>query len=169
MNFSTPTVIEIPVHLLGTLSLLAAVLLLRLLLDLEMGVWLIRLLNHVPTRAIFRHKFVTLRGDWEHVWGGEFGRFDREKDRHGHHYMFQLFRWVYAGTRSQGRVFGVFGRIQGEYLIGRWYDDTDEAGYFGAFQLRIVDGSTLDGKWLGHSKKNPANIRSGTWTWTKCK
>jgi hypothetical protein len=159
--------IEIPVHVIGTITLLAIVLALRLLLDLEMGIWVVRILHRIPMRGLFRHRYVSLKGDWEHVWEGETGNYLMDTDRHGQHYMYQLFRWVYAGTRSRGKVFAAFGRIQGDYLIGRWYDKNDENGYFGAFQLRIVDGRNLKGKWIGHSKQNPALIRSGDWSWTK--
>ena len=127
--------IEIPIHLLGTVALLSAVLLLRALLDLEMGIWVVRLLHWIPTRWLFRHQYVKLKGNWDQIWGGDFGRFDKEIDRHGQHFTYQLFRWVYAGTRSQGTVFSAFGRIQGDYLIGRWYDNRDDAGYFGAGPL----------------------------------
>ena len=120
--------IEIPIHLLGTVALLSAVLLLRALLDLEMGIWVVRLLHWIPTRWLFRHQYVKLKGNWDQIWGGDFGRFDKEIDRHGQHFTYQLFRWVYAETRSQGAVFSAFGRIQGDFLIGRWYDNRDDAG-----------------------------------------
>ena len=167
MNFIIPTEIDVPVHLLGTVAVLAIVLVLRALLDLEMGVWVVRLLYWVPTRWIFRNRCIPLQGQWEHIWSGKDNLNLDEKDRHGQHYMYQLFRWVYAGTRSRGKVFSAFGRIQGDYLIGRWYDNKDEAGYFGAFQLRIIDSTQLEGKWIGHSKQNPALIRVGSWKWQK--
>ena len=163
-----PAQIDVPIHLLGTVIILAVVLFLRALLDLEIGVWVIRLFHWVPTRWIFRHRYLELKGQWEHIWGGDVGQHIAETDRHGQHYMYQLFRWVYAGTRSNGKIFTAFGRIQGDYLIGRWYDNKDEVGYFGAFQLRIIDSDELDGTWIGHSKHtNPALIRVGTWKWTK--
>ena len=164
-----PTHIQIPIPFLGTITLLGIVLLLRILLDLEMGIWVVRLFHWIPTRWIFRHRYVKLKGYWEQIWGGDVGRYKDKTHRHGHHYTYQFFRWVYAGTRSQGTIFSAFGRIQGDYLIGRWYDNTDEAGYFGAFQLRIVNGAELSGIWTGHSKQNPALIRSGTWKWNKQK
>lgn len=159
--------IEVPVHLLGTVAVLIVVLALRALLDLEMGIWIIRLFHWVPTRWIFRHRYVKLKGDWEHIWEGDVGNYAKDIDRHGQHYLYQLFRWVYAGTRSRGKVFAAFGRIQGEYLIGRWYDKKDDCGYFGAFELRIVDNSELRGRWTGHSKQDPSLIRTGDWTWNK--
>lgn len=162
-----PTEIEIPIHLLGTLLLLAAVVGLRILLDLELGIWAVRILHRAPTRWIFRHRYVVLKGQWNHEWEGDVGSYPKDIDRHGQHYMYQVFRWVYAGTRSRDKVFAAFGRIQGEYLIGRWYDKNDEHGYYGAFQLRIVDSMKLKGKWIGHSKQNPSIIRAGDWTWTK--
>jgi hypothetical protein len=167
VNLPIPSHIEIPVHLLGTVVLLAVVLVLRALIDLEMGVWVVRLLHWVPTRWLFRHRYIALKGQWEHIWNGEVGHFQPATARHGQHYMYQLFRWVYARTRSQGKVFTAFGRIQGDYLIGRWYDNTDEAGYFGAFQLRIIDSRELQGKWIGHSKRNPGQIGVGTWSWKR--
>lgn len=167
MNFPIPAQIELPIHLLGTVVALAVVLVIRALLDLEVGVWVIRLMHWVPTRWIFRHRYLVLNGTWEHIWNGDTGRFQNETDRHGHHVLYQFFRWTYAGTRSNGKVFTAFGRIQGDYLIGRWYDEHDEVGYFGAFQLRIVDSKELEGTWIGHSKGNPALIRVGTWSWRK--
>lgn len=136
-----------------------------------MGIWLVRLFHWVPTRWIFRHKYILLKGQWEHIYEYEINECSnyviQESDRHGHHFMYQLFRWVYAGTRSKGKIFSAFGRIQGDYLIGRWYDNADEAGYFGAFELRIIDSSNLEGKWIGHSKRDPSRINVGTWKWKK--
>ena len=167
MTFPIPAEIEVPIHLLGTLAALAVILMIRALLDLEIGVWVIRLLHWVPTRWIFRHRHLVLNGNWEHIWSGDTGRFKSETERHGNHFMYQFFRWTYAGTRSNGKVFTAFGRIQGDYLIGHWYDNHDEVGYFGAFQLRIIDSNKLEGTWIGHSKTNPALIRIGAWEWKK--
>jgi hypothetical protein len=167
MPFEIPLAIEVPIHLLGTIGALAIVLFIRALLDLEIGLWVIRLLHWVPTRWIFRHRYFLLSGTWEHNWDGDTGRFAQTNQRHGHHDMRQFFRWTYARTRSDGKVFTAFGRIQGGYLLGRWYDEYDELGYFGAFQLRIVNSDELEGKWIGHSKQNPAEIRYGTWRWKR--
>ena len=158
---------QFPINLAWTAIFLLIVLALRSLLDLEVGATLIRILNRVPSRRIFGHKYHDLKGPWGHTWEGETGSYLAEKDRHGHHEIYQFGRWLFAATRSRDRVFHAFGRIQGEYIVGRWYDNADDAGYFGAFQFRIVDSSRLEGKWIGHSKENPALIRHGEWKWKK--
>lgn len=98
---------------------------------------------------------------------GETTSYVATTDRHGQHRVFQFSRWVYAGTRSRGKVFTAFGRIQGDYLVGRWYDNRDEAGYFGVFQLRLIDRNRLEGTWMGHSKAVPGLIRTGPWKWER--
>ena len=159
--------VEIPVHLLGTVLLLLAALCIRALLDLEMGAWLIKLLHWIPNRAIFRSKYIKLKGPWDHIWEGETGNYVAPTDRHGQHKIYQFSRWIYAETRSRGKIFTAFGRIQGEYLVGRWYDNRDEAGYFGVFQFRIIDRNELEGIWVGHSKRAPCIIRTGAWKWKR--
>ena len=135
--------------------------------DLEIGSKVIYWLRWFPTRTMFRSKFISLAGNWEHNWAGEVGRFENPIARHGNHKIYQFLRWVYAETRSQGKIFCVVGRIQGDYLSGRWYDKHDDSGYFGAFHMRIVDSQTMNGEWIGHSKSNPAVVGSGQWLWNK--
>jgi hypothetical protein len=60
----------------------------------------------------------------------------------------------------------MFGKIEGAYLIGTWYDKKDKHAYFGAFQLRFVDSNTLEGKYVGHSRRTGL-IQQDDWNWKK--
>jgi hypothetical protein len=158
--------IIIPTEALLTIALLVAALLLRLLLDFRLAQFTVRWLSWLPTRFIYLDKVTDLRGHWGHQWDGDVGRFTDPLDRHGQHQMYQFFRWCFAVTVSGNRFFAAFGKIEGEYLTGTWYDTGDSIGYFGAFHLRIVNGQELIGSWIGHSKSQ-AIIRNGTWSWLK--
>jgi len=61
----------------------------------------------------------------------------------------------------------LFGKIKGRNIIGEWGDKNHSLGYFGAFELKIVDSENLSGIWLGHSHTRPDLINNNKWEWTK--
>jgi hypothetical protein len=129
------------------------VLIVKLLLDLHLGLLLVKYFSWIPLRNYFRENPAKLKGVWEIIWGagGSEGFFE-PTDRHGHPEIKQLGSYIYAEFYAKGVKYALFGRIQGEYIVGDWFDVKDKRGYFGVFQLEIVDTATLRGIWLGHSK-----------------
>lgn len=78
----------------------------------------------------------------------------------------QFFSYWVADFEASTVRYRAFGRITDEHIVGRWYDRSDRKGYYGAFELEIVDAKCLRGRWLGHSKDS-REIRTGAWRWTK--
>jgi hypothetical protein len=141
-------------------------LVLQTLLDLHIAQFLVKYFWWLPVRNIFRTKPPRLGGVWEEYWDAETDSFPDQRDRHGHVMLRQLGSYCYGEFFSKQITYCIFGQIQGAYIIGRWYDRADELGYFGSFQLTIVDSSNLHGRWFGHSKTRPG-IRHGEWTWKR--
>ena len=134
----------------------------RTLLDLRLGLFLIKYFWWVRPRWIFGENPHALTGTWEQTWGsGGSAQFKSEVDRHAHARMRQLGRYCYTEAIYQGKTYYFFGRVHGEHVVGEWFDLEDRAGYYGTFQLRIVDSNNLDGRWMGHSKTTH-EIRSDT-------
>ena len=118
-------------------------------------------------RTVFRDNPSNLGGQWDATWdSGGSEKFSTDNERHGHPVIRQLGRYCYAQFISKGRTYGFFGKVIGEHWVGEWFDTTDQNGYFGVFQLRIVDSERLEGVWLGHSKRE-LSIRSDKFTWKK--
>jgi hypothetical protein len=138
---------------------------LKLLIDLRLAPLIVKYLYWLPVRNYFRAKPVRLGGTWDHIWdsGGSAG-FEKDVDRHGHSALRQLGSYVYAEFYSQHRLYAFFGEIKHGYVVGDWYDVRDPLGYFGVFQLEVVNSSELRGMWLGHSKSQ-RTIRHDNSVW----
>ena len=78
----------------------------------------------------------------------------------------QFGRFVYGEFSAKGVKYNLLGKIQAGYLVGDWKDADDELAYFGSFQLRILDGNSMSGKYVGHSKTR-AVVQEDDWEWTK--
>jgi hypothetical protein len=136
-------------------------------LDFNAAPVFVRYLSWLPVRNIFRDKPIRLAGDWEHIWGaGGSEGFLSPVDRHGHPTLYQLGSFCYAEFDSQRVKYAFFGKIRGANLNGDWFDVKDRDGYFGVFQLEIINSSSMRGSWLGHSKTT-REIRSDTSMWTR--
>ena len=156
---------------LGSIILGAApfvvVLILKLLLDLRLAKIAVKFFFWLPVRNYFREKPVSLKGTWDHLWGsGGSATYSKDTERHGHSKIRQLGSYVYAEFYSKNELYAFFGQIQHGYIVGDWYDVKDPLGYFGVFQLEIVNSSELRGLWLGHSKQS-RQIRSDVTEWRR--
>jgi hypothetical protein len=144
-----------------------SVLILKLLLDLRLAHQIVKYLYWLPVRNYFRERPLQLAGEWEYIWeAGGSSDFTHSKDRHGHSPLRQLGVYCYSEFFSKGIKYGLFGEVNGGYLVGEWFDLNDPAGYFGVFQLEIVSSSELSGIWLGHSK-HERTIRNDHFHWKK--
>ena len=143
------------------------VLFLKLLLDLKLAQLSVKYLFWLPVRNYFREKPVKLKGTWEHTWGsGGSDSYTKDTQRHGHSKIRQLGSYIYAEFHSRNELYAFFGQIRHGYIVGDWYDTKDHLGYFGTFQLEVVNSSHLRGLWLGHSKQS-RQIRSDATEWRR--
>lgn len=144
-----------------------AVLIVKTLLDFSLAHILVKWFWWIPVRGIFRDAPPDLCGDWEQQWepAGSLD-FQSHTDRHSHTSLRQLGRYCYAEFYSKGVLYCLFGKIENAYLLGTWYDKNDKHAYFGAFQLRIIDGKTLEGKYVGHSRRI-CSVQQDDWKWKK--
>jgi len=158
--------LDINVILTG-LAAPVAVLLVKALLDFSLSHHLVKWLSIIPARSFFRDNPLQLKGRWTQYWGGAGSpNFEQALDRHGHTEIKQFGRYCYAEFVAKNRAYRMFGQIKGGYLIGEWYDESDKAAYFGVFELRIVSGARLEGKYLGHSARTGA-VQQDDWIWEK--
>jgi hypothetical protein len=144
----------------------ALCLFLKTLLDLNLAPKLVRYLHWLPVRNYFREKPISIKGLWEQKWEASSTSFALDVDRHSNVEIKQLGSHCYGEFSSKRVKYCVFGRIEGGFFMGTWYDAKDKLGYFGTFQLRIVSGSLLVGRWMGHSNKSH-EIKHGEWKWER--
>lgn len=137
----------------GTITFVLLIIL-RAILDFRLAPSLVRWLNRLPLRNYFRERPPKLNGTWDLLWGhGGSEDFSDVLKRHGQLQLWQFASYCYGEFFSDGKKYALFGRIENIYLLGDWYAKKDRLGYFGAFQLEVVDSNRLRGKWIGHSKK----------------
>ena len=154
----------------GTIGLILGVIL-KMALDLNLGAWLVRTFHWLPVRKLFRTSPNQISGIWDQVWdfsstSSSASDFSRELDRHSNISMRQFSSYCYGEFYSRQKTYSVYGQIKGDFFYGQWYDKNDKMGYFGSFELRIVDSSNMTGKWIGHSKRSQ-DIYGDLWTWKK--
>jgi hypothetical protein len=145
----------------------AAGVVVKTLLDLRLGVTMVKYLWWLRPRRVFGENPYGLAGRWEHIWAsGGSKAFAKEIDRHGHPQIWQFGVYCYAEFVSKGRTYAFFGRIAGQYFVGEWFDLKDRSGYYGTFELRIVNSDKMEGMWIGHSQEE-ARIRVGRSSWRR--
>jgi hypothetical protein len=145
---------------------LALCLILKILLDLGLARKFVKHFSWLPVRNYFRSKPIRLSGKWEQYWNANSTTFNEEIDRHSNVEIKQLSSYCYGEFSSKQISYCVFGRIEDKFLLGEWYDANDKLGYFGTFQLQVIDSKTMVGIWIGHSHKRN-EIKYGEWTWKR--
>jgi hypothetical protein len=142
-------------------------LIVKTLLDHNLAIWIVKYLNNTPVRFIYRTSPHKVSGDWEQIWDfNSTGNYAKETERHSHTSLKQLGKYVYAEFYSRNEKYYMFGEIKDNYIVGHWGDTIDKIGYFGSFEIRIIDSKTMSGKWIGHSK-NTQEIYGDKWNWNK--
>lgn len=155
------------IHVLTAIAAFLAGLVVKTLLDLRLAIYLIKYFWWVRPRWVFGENPYALSGTWKHIWeSGGSTTYTTADDRSDHATLRQLGQYCYADFIYQGRKYSFFGRVRGNYLVGEWFDLKDRVGYFGTFQVRIVNSDSMKGLWMGHSK-NSHTIRTGDSVWTK--
>ena len=158
--------IDISTFLNGSVGGFIGCLILKLLLDFNLGQWFIKYFWWIPVRNYIRAKPLQLSGLWDQQWQAESTSFSAEIDRHSNVVLKQIGTHCYGEFTSKRVKYCIFGRIESGFFIGNWYDAADELGYFGMFELRIIDTRNLAGRWMGHSKKSN-EVKHGEWDWEK--
>ncbi|EQB2601156.1 hypothetical protein ACYHQC_000204 [Aeromonas salmonicida] len=151
--------------LLGASPLLIG-LCLNFLLDAHLWPPIIKLFNFIPVRSIFRDNPPNLRGEWDVYWASNSQAFINEKDRHKTATIYQFNNFIYADYPSKDQRYCLIGKIKGQYITGTWFNKNDRFGYHGAFQLKITDSKSLNGRWLGFSIST-VDINTDTYEWSK--
>lgn len=157
--------IDIQAVLTGSVAFITC-LLVKLLLDFHLAQWVVKHFSWLPVRNYFRAKPTVISGLWEQKWEAQSTSFSSDIDRHSNVTVKQLGTFCYGEFTSKQVKYCVFGRVEGAFFIGHWYDSKDTLGYFGTFQLRIINNHSLLGRWMGHSNKSH-EIKHGEWRWKK--
>lgn len=145
----------------------AILLVLKTLFDLRLAQGFVKYFYWLPVRNFFRAKPASIGGLWEQVWESANSLSFKEKSsRHSHPKIRQLNSYCYTEFIAKGVTYSVFGRIINDHFVGEWYDKKDPRGYYGAFQLQIIDSNTMVGKWVGHSKKQH-QVKADNWKWNR--
>jgi hypothetical protein len=150
-------------------ALLAPVLVLvvKTMLEFSLAHKLVQWFWWMPVRGIFRTKYQNITGEWQQVWGSAGSvQYEDQLKRHSYATIRQFGKFCSAEFKSDNTTYRMFGKIQGSFIIGEWYDIESDLGYFGTFQLKILSNSSIKGKYIGHSQ-NTGTIGFDDWIWTR--
>lgn len=141
---------------------------LKTLLDFNLAITLVKYLHKIPVRTIFRINVPDISGDWNQVWDNKTSlTFIVENDRKSTITIKQFGKFFYCEFTSLDVRYYVFGEVINRHLVGKWADKKGYLGYYGAFELSIIDDKNIKGTWLGHSNKDPNTINANAWTWSR--
>lgn len=142
---------------------------LKIILDLNLAYFIVKHFYWLPVRSIFRTKPENISGDWTQIWESSVSdKYQEPASRKSKLKLKQFGKYIYGEFRANNdEEYFVFGEIIGKNIIGKWGDKNNELGYFGSYELRIVDSQNIKGLWLGHSNSKPDIINSNSWVWTK--
>jgi hypothetical protein len=144
-----------------------AVLIVKTILDFKLAPLLVKYFWWFPVRGIFRSKPINIAGKWEQIWeSADSLGFSEISERHSYPVIRQFGSYCYTEFESKSKTYVVFGKIVNDNFVGDWFDKTDINGYFGAFQLQIIDTKTMKGLWVGHSKIKH-EVKGDEWLWNK--
>lgn len=142
---------------------------LKTILDLNLALYVVKYLNRLPVRWLFRTKPEVISGQWTQHWENDIS--DRYQDKAGRQSALtikQFGKYIYGEFRvNNDEEYFVFGEIIGRNIIGKWGDRRNSLGYYGSYELRIIDTNKIEGIWLGHSNSQPNDINHNRWTWKR--
>ena len=141
----------------------------KTLLDLNLALKLVKYFHWIPVRFLFRTRPFKISGKWTQLWENNSSEnYVSDETRKSELQLKQFGKYCYAEYRIKNdELYYIFGEIRGNNIVGKWGDKKTELGYFGAFELRILDTEKIEGRWMGHSNKRPENINTGEWNWTR--
>jgi hypothetical protein len=143
--------------------------LLKIFLDFNLALYVVKYLYWIPVRSIFRTKPEIIAGNWTQIWENNTSeKYEPEQARQSKIRLKQFGKYVYGEFRSNNdEEYYLFGEIIGKNIIGKWGDKKSNLGYFGSYELLIVDSQHIQGIWLGHSNYRPDQINHNKWTMTR--
>ena len=121
--------------------------LLKVVLDFKLGPYVVKCLYWIPVRSIFRMKVEDIAGDWQQVWSNELSvRYPAEQQRTSKMTIKQFGSFVYAEFRANNdEEYYLYGELIGRNIVGKWRDKKNDLGYFGAFEVRIMNNNNIHG------------------------
>jgi len=142
---------------------------LKTILDFNLAFFIVKYFNWLPVRWLFRTKPENISGEWTQIWTNNTSeKYQEEAGRKSALKLRQFGKYIYGEFRANNdEEYFIFGEIIGRNLIGRWGDKNNDLGYYGSFELRIIDLQNIAGLWLGHSNSQPNIINHNEWKWTK--
>lgn len=141
----------------------------KTMLDMNLAIKLVKYFYWVPVRFLFRTKPFIVSGKWTQLWENDVSKnYVSDDIRQSEMVLKQFGKYCYAEYRiNNDELYYIFGEIIGNNIVGKWRDKKNELGYYGAFELRILNSKEIKGRWIGHSNKNPEKINTGEWNWKK--
>lgn len=142
---------------------------LKALLDLNLGCFVVKYFYWIPIRWLFRTKPIVISGIWNQYW--ENTNSERYKEKIGRNSTLvikQFGKYIYGEFRTNNdENYFLFCEVKERNIIGKWGDKKSDFGYYGACQLRIINAVEIEGLWFGHSHNQPNIINSDKWIWKK--
>jgi hypothetical protein len=143
-------------------------LILKTLLDLNLGKIFVKLFYWISYRGIFRTSANKVSGIYKQSWTFESNsnNYSLVSDRQSLITLKQLNNYCYGEFNSKNgqEKYYLFGEIIDRKIIGHWSDMNSKLNYFGSFELTVINSKKLQGIWIGHSNNNPVEINQHTWT-----
>ncbi len=142
---------------------------LKTLLDFNLAFFVVKHFYWLPVRWLFRAKHENISGNWTQLWENiNSEKYEEVAGRKSSLKLKQFGKYIYGEFRvNNDEKYFVFGEIIGRNIVGKWGDVKNTLGYFGSYELRIVDSQNISGIWLGHSNSKPNIINHNNWSWTK--
>ena len=142
---------------------------LKTILDFNLAFFVVKYFHWMPVRWLFRTKPEEISGQWTQLWENDIS--DKYQDKAGRQSSLtlkQFGKYIYGEFRANNdEEYFVFGEIIGRNIIGKWGDRKNSLGYFGSYELRIIDTKNIDGIWLVHSNSQPNIFNHNKWTWIR--
>lgn len=141
----------------------------KTLLDFNMAWFIVKYFHWMPVRWMFRTKPNKVSGMWKQLWSNSTSTtYIQETGRDSRLELKQFGKYLYGEYRVRNdEEYRLFGEIIGVNIVGKWADKNNELGYYGAFEMRIIDSNKIKGRWLGHSNSQPGVINSDLWEWNR--
>ena len=141
----------------------------KTMLDLNLAIKLVKYFHWIPVRFLFRTKPFKISGKWIQLWENNVSEdYNSDDIRQSELDLKQFGKYCYAEYRIKNdELYFIYGEIRGNNIVGKWSDRINDLGYYGAFELRILDQNNIKGRWIGHSNKNPDKINTGEWIWKR--
>ena len=151
-------------HTYTSLFVLFIGILLKILLDLNLGIFIVKNFYWMSFRGIFRNKSNKISGVYKQHWkSNKTQQFNNKYNRQSLITIKQLNNYCYGEFISNEEKYFIFGELINRKIIGHWSDSKSKLGYFGAFEFSIVDQNRIEGLWIGHSNEKPHILNKNTW------